>query len=125
MQINILSHWTIRRELAALEDLFVLGNDEFVESLAPFAHEHLGTAVIQSHPLAPPPILSRREVHGVIPHCILMLFPQLCLARRASVDICSVAKLKLGDAIVLGILFAEAKHTWLLRPEGGKECVVH
>ena len=36
-----------------------------------------------------------------------------------------VAKLKLGNAIVLGILFAEAKHTWLLRPESGKECGVH
>ena len=42
MQINVLPHWNIRRELAVLEDLLVLSNDEFVESLTPFAHEHLG-----------------------------------------------------------------------------------
>ena len=124
MQRNVLSHWTIRRELAALEDLSVLGNDEVVERLTPFAHELSIIAVIQSHPLAPPPILSRSEVHGVIPHCLLMLLPQVGLALTASVDIGLVAStvIKPGNAIVLGLLVnAEAKHTWLLRPE---ECHV-
>ena len=117
MQRNVLSHWTIRSELAALEDLSVLGDDEFRERLAPFAHEHLLIAVIQSHLLATPPILCRLEVHGVMPHCILMLVPQLVLALPASVDICFRAIIKPGNAIFLGCLVnAQAKHTWLLRP---------
>ena len=122
MQRNVLSHWTIRRALAALEDLSVLGNDEVVERLTPFAHELSTIAVIQSHPLAPPPILCRLEAHGVTPHCILMLVPQVGLALLASVDICFRAIIKPGNAIVLGLLVnAEAKHTWLLWPE---ECHV-
>ena len=124
--VKMPSHWTVRCELAAFEDLCEPFNDESVERLTPFAGEHRSTGVIESHLFAPPPLLRRLVVHAVMPQCVLMLLPQVGLAITASVDIClksvvSALILKLGNAKVLGVLVqAQAKDTWLLRAECGK-----